>query len=364
MDHFVKARVLAQEIIKISFDDHDTLSDKVPDELRLWWKETEVYLGFILSNPESDSVQINNFLNVLRLILDKVPPAIYGTKLPIIQKLIWFCDDYLASSNTYEKKVISKFHLELLDFRHQNENAFKTKKKHIFDHVELEVEKLFDSTVVASLEDDQLIAQWLMLDELELAKEFSKQLTNCSEEKDFKKLGIILWRFFHISYFAKSGLSVALLAWLKTARRVIFQSSEPDLLFKILSFHPVILEQEYSLPFKIRRKQQFGELFEEAKNLLRQIHFPREFNRKFDSLTRQYWKFFFYFIRREKYPAFESLLEIFVPILEVKFNISEGRSNCSAEMSEVYYALKTSNKLRFCECIKNTLKDSIKTGSH
>ena len=32
-------------------------------------------------------------------------------------------------------------------------------------------------------------------------------------------------------------------------------------------------------------------------------------------------------------------------------------------MSEVYYALKTSNKLRFRECIKNALKDSVKIGS-
>ena len=51
---------------------------------------------------------------------------------------------------------------------------------------------------------------------------------------------------------------------LKTARRVIFQSSEPDLLVNI-SFLPIILEQEYSLPFKIRRKQQFSELLEKQR---------------------------------------------------------------------------------------------------
>ena len=111
-----------------------------------------------------------------------------------------------------------------------------------------------------------------MIDESELADQFSKQLIDCNEEKDFKKLELFSGDF-HAKYFLKSGLSEGLSAWLKTARRVIFQSNEPHLLFQILNFLPVILEQEYSLPFKIRRKKQFNELFNEAKTILRQIYF-------------------------------------------------------------------------------------------
>ena len=74
-------------------------------------------------------------------------------------------------------------------------------KRHIFDHLELELEKLFDSTAAVSLEDDQLIEHWLVIDESELVDQFSKQLIDCNEEKDFKKLGVILWRFFHAKYF-------------------------------------------------------------------------------------------------------------------------------------------------------------------
>ena len=363
MDHLNKVDILTQEIIQMTFDENDPPTESVPEELRLWWKATESCLEFIMSQPVTDSDEISTLLPLIWGVLEKVPLTLYGSKLPIVQRLIWFCDDCLTSSKLFSKDMVSKFHSELLEFRHRNENAFRGKKRHIFDHLELELEKLFDSTTAVSLEDDQLIEHWLVIDESELADQFSKQLIDCNEEKDFKKLGVILWRFFHAKYFLKSGLSEGLSAWLKTARRVIFQSNEPHLLFQILNFLPVILEQEYSLPFKIRRKKQFNELFNEAKTILRQIYFPSEFTRKFDSIIRQYWKFFFYFIRREKYPAFESLLEIFVPILEVKFQMTEGRSNCSAEMSEVYYALKTSNKLRFRECIKNALKDSVKIGS-
>ena len=55
-------------------------------------------------------------------------------------------------------------------------------------------------------------------------------------------------------------------------------------------------------------------------------------------------------------------MEIFVPILEVKFNVSEGRSNCSAEISGSIMHSRLQISLDFVD-IKNTAK-SIETGSH
>ena len=114
-----------------------------------------------------------------------MPPRLYGSKLPIVQRLIWFCDD-CNQLKLFSKDIVSKFHSELLEFRHRHENAFRRKKRHIFDHLELELEKLFDSTAAVSLEDDQLIEHWLVIDESELVDQFSKQLIDCNEEKDFK----------------------------------------------------------------------------------------------------------------------------------------------------------------------------------
>lgn len=366
MNKLTEIEVLTQSVLELDLRDLSISDDKVeniPDEFRIWWKSTENLLSTILQDRNYDSELLTFLLTSINKVLNYIPAKVYGMNLPIVQKLLWFCDDYLEIPDSPDKVFISKFHVDLLDFRSNNSSSFSSKKYNFTDDYDSEVGRAFDEAFTNQLEDNQLLEQLILCSETDLPSLLDKHLSACTEEKDYEELGELIWNLFQHHYFRSDNFVVVLPSWLKVVRRITFQCKVPSLLFNILAFLPTVLEQTYSFPFKYQRQNKWQLLFDEAIKMTRQIQFSSEFSKDLNSILCQYWKFFFYFLRHQKLEAFESFFKVFIVLMETDFAMSKGRNTYSAVVSEVYYVLESQNRVEYGVCIRDELLKSIETGS-
>lgn len=366
MSKLTEIEILTRNVLNLDLNALSFSKDNVyniPDEFRIWWKSIENLLSTILQDKNDDSEVIHVLVDLISKVLNYIPAKVYGIKLPVIQRLLWFCDDYLAESRSADKAAISQFHMLLLEFRSKNSSAFSSKKWNFTDDYDSDVSRAFDEAFTNNLEDNQLLEQLILCSESDLPALLKKHLDACNEEKDYEELGELIWNLFQYHYFSSDSFSEVLPSWLKLVRRITFQCTVPKLLFHILAFLPTVLEQTYSFPFKYQRKKKWQLLFDEAIAMTRQVQFPSEFSNELNPILGQYWKFFFYFLRHQKFEAFEACFQIFIVLMEKDFVISKGNNAYSPIVSEVYYVLDSQNRVEYRDCIRDELLKSVNNES-
>jgi len=357
VSQFKKLLFLVKEVVESDF----SVDEPTPEVFRAFYSCADYFLSRGWRDVDWNPNLMNRLLIDLQKVLDHVPPEIYGKELPLVKKILWFCDDALKEGVGDSSEALSEFHAFVLDFRRNHNYAFSTKKWNIFDEVQIDLIDNLDANQGADYANEQLEAELLSCNPDELKSKFDQILSGLSEEQEYKDFGEVLWRFFQEEYFHGESLSGRLEIWLEAVRHVSFQTVDKDLLFQILGFLPAILEQEYSMPFRSRKKDHFKPLFEHARELLLQLQIGSEFGRELEQLVRQYRKFFFYFLTREKYSAFDECCSLFFPLMEKDF-VAHSSKTFASEISEVYYALTSHSRQRYRICILKHLHESLKYG--
>ncbi|MCJ8345332.1 hypothetical protein MJH12_07320, partial [bacterium] len=169
----------------------------------------------------------------------------------------------------------------------------------------------------------------------------------------------LLFNTFYGMFNQRNGFSVAHDIFVSTSRKAIFQTRKHTLMFDLLDYIPLAIESSYSYPFNIEKQKYIAKLSVDLISILRQITLRDEHGDRLNSLLNQYYRFFFSFLKREKIEAFESILKIFVVIMEAR-NKLYANSGFDGEMSEVYFSLTSKNKMGYKKLLQKYLVDSLK----
>jgi hypothetical protein len=357
MDFVGKLSYLGNELVEASTVEEDVFHE--------YWKVLEYFLREAWKSYDWDLNRLEMFTKGISKVIEVLPIAFYKNKIPVFPRLLWFCDDFarLDYSNDL-KKSVSSFHTKLLQLRKQKVPVEVIQKPS-------EDEYQFDESVINKLNQDYKSVSldsafedsWVKGQESELENKIETYLKTCKKEEDFDKLGVYLWKYLQFNYFEKAPLKQSLKPWLKGARSVIFQTSSHDLLYRMLGFFPVVLENQFSvLTFRISDLTFVREIRNWLVELLDTLQLDSNHAERMQNVVHEYWKFFFYFLRREKFGAFDLFVEPFLGLMDAAWKAKPNYSY-AGEVSEVYYSLVSSNRERYKESVLKALKSVCSKGS-
>ncbi|MCJ8344920.1 hypothetical protein MJH12_05225, partial [bacterium] len=152
------------------------------------WRILEVLLAKEWREIQWSLEQIEQFIQALEKVLKLVSPKSYALRLPVVKKILWFCDDILSSKTLSRpsEKVVSEFHDFVLEFRADHSSLFTKHKRNILLDFEPEIIKEMDKHFTTDSTDQAMEQAWVLADEKELSPLISKYLSSCNEENDFE----------------------------------------------------------------------------------------------------------------------------------------------------------------------------------
>ncbi|PCJ19112.1 MAG: hypothetical protein COB02_08665 [Candidatus Cloacimonadota bacterium] len=324
------------------------------------WKILNVLISKEWREIDWTVEQITVFIEVIIKVLKRVPPRIYGLRLPVIKKILWFCDDILSSNLLARSSShkISELHDFVLEFRADNASCFTKHKRSILLDFEPEIIKEMDKHFTTDATDNAIEQTWILAKENELGGMIGKYVNSCNEEKDFEDLSKILFKTFYGIFNERNGFKEGHEAFISAFRKTNFQTRKHNLMFDLLDYMPLAIESAYSYPFNFEKQNYIEKLSKELVSIFRQIALHNDHSDRLNLLLNQYYRFFFYYLKEEKLEAFEAIIKLFIPIMELRSSLYSN-SGFDGEMSEVYFSLTSKNKIEFKRVLKKYLVESL-----
>lgn len=335
-------------------------SDEKASEFDYLWKILDVLISKDWNEIAWTLEQIEEFTKVLISVLEAVPPNVYALRLPVIKKILWFCDDILNNKKLNRSSVesISSLHDFVLEFRADNSSLFTKHKRNILLDFEPEIIKEMDKHFTTTTSDDAIESTWMLANEADLEGYFSGYLSSCNEEKDFEDFSKLLFKTFYSIFNERHGFLEGYKAFISASRKVIFQTRKHNLMFDLLDYLPLAIESAYSYPYNAKKQECIKNLSIDLVSLLRQITLHDDHSDRLSALLNQYYRFFFYYLKTEKIDAFEAIINVFVPIMETRSSLYTN-SGFDGEMSEVYFSLTSKSKIDFKKLMLRNLTESL-----